>query len=678
MANDAIVRLKLDSGEYEGKIKRATQGLLQMEKECRSLGGIMVNMDKEQLNFVQGLGKMETKSQSVNGKIRELTSAYNELRAQYNRLSEEEKKGDYGKALNKSLGELRDRIRDGKKELEGFGKELSNNGSILDGLSSKFGVSTKQLVSWGAAIGAGKAALDLYKTALENNEAMVDAWGQTVSAAEGLYRGFANALSTADFGGFFANMGRIVDAATAAYRALDELQTKGGIISNSEKKLNARRAQYQKTLRDPNASAEEKNAARLGLERIAVERKGAAAETQLLNNNVIRANIRQKMVESGMSEADIKKYYPMVVRSLYSTSAADALDKVNLTYNRKGGAMLDEYGKPIAGTSTYSVNLGNIFTDKFRNEQLNPYVQAYWDAEGRMYMDERADNRILGAGGKGGGRSGGRGGGAAYVPKTSALNVGAMSGFGVGWAELFPEEVARKQAEDWWKKWSKEALEVMEQSPLQGGIQMLDTSDMGGFSFGTTKPKDGSFEAMFNPEGLDGIQGKMTSIGNATQFAADAVNQMGNAFASLGEKSVALNVLGTVAQAVATVALSYAQAMKMAAETTGPWGWIAFAATGMATMISTIAAIKGATAGSFANGGVVGGNNYNDGLSANVSSGEVIFNRTDAGKLYDYVHNNSVLGGGRNALKLETSLHGSTIRIALNNEGRERGVGKVI
>ena len=86
------------------------------------------------------------------------------------------------------------------------------------------------------------------------------------------------------------------------------------------------------------------------------------------------------------------------------------------------------------------------------------------------------------------------------------------------------------------------------------------------------------------------------------QDAANAIKQAGAAMSNLG--SPVLNVVGTVAQAVATIALGYAQTTAQAS-TLGPWGWIAFAATGLATMLSMIASVKDATA--FADGGVIYG-----------------------------------------------------------------------
>ena len=172
---DVITRLKLESGEYESKIKRATQGLLQMEDECRRMGGTLAHLEKEQLEFVKGLGKMQTVSTSVRGKLGELKTSYTELAVQYKRLTEEERKGDFGKALKSSLDQLKVRINDTKQQLRDVEKELSGSkfgqfGSIIDTIGQKMGMTanvTELLTSRTAlltgAVGAG--ATVAYKAA---------------------------------------------------------------------------------------------------------------------------------------------------------------------------------------------------------------------------------------------------------------------------------------------------------------------------------------------------------------------------------------------------------------------------------------------------------------------------------------------------------------------------------
>ena len=48
MANNFKATLTVESQEYENKLKRATERLQQMEKECRNLGGTFEFVDKEQ------------------------------------------------------------------------------------------------------------------------------------------------------------------------------------------------------------------------------------------------------------------------------------------------------------------------------------------------------------------------------------------------------------------------------------------------------------------------------------------------------------------------------------------------------------------------------------------------------------------------------------------------------
>lgn len=117
--------------------------MLQMEQECRKAGKSMNDMEKDQKQFVQSLGSMQTVSQTTRGKIGELSSAFVELRSQYNRLTDEEKKGDFGRALSGSLEQLKTRVSEAKRELSDITNELNGignsggGGGFLSGFTSK-------------------------------------------------------------------------------------------------------------------------------------------------------------------------------------------------------------------------------------------------------------------------------------------------------------------------------------------------------------------------------------------------------------------------------------------------------------------------------------------------------------------------------------------------------------
>ena len=158
------------------------------------------------------------------------------------------------------------------------------------------------------------------------------------------------------------------------------------------------------------------------------------------------------------------------------------------------------------------------------------------------------------------------------------------------------------------------------------------------------------------------------------QAAGSAIQAVGQAMSQIEDP--AAKVLGTIAQAVATMALSYAQAANSKAVTSTGWGWIAFAATGVATMLSSIAAIKNATSG-FANGGIVPGNSYSgDNLRTSdfgINSGELILNKSQQNNLASQLE-----GNGMQGYSLETRVNGRDLVIVMNNDGTARGRGELV
>lgn len=220
---DVITRLKLESGEYDSKIARAVSGLKRMEEECRNVGGTLAILEKDQLDYVRSLGQMQTVSTSVRGKIGELSNAYTELRSQYNRLTDEEKNGDFGKALSGSLNQLKGRIGEAKNELKDINGELSDSGGAFEALASKLMINVDAMKLLDIGLSAVKGALGVAKDAFLASEATVDEWGRTTASAQALYEGFLTAINNGDISGYLSNINDIVKAARDAYNELDKL-----------------------------------------------------------------------------------------------------------------------------------------------------------------------------------------------------------------------------------------------------------------------------------------------------------------------------------------------------------------------------------------------------------------------------------------------------------------------
>lgn len=224
---ESITRLRVESTEYDNKIKRATQGLLDMERACRKVDGTLAVLEQGEKDFVRSLGSMETASRDARGQINELTKAYTELSLQYKRLTDEEKRGDYGKALNQSLSQLRDRIKDAKGGIQDVTGSLGNKGlsGVLDAVTSKLGISRAAFTSAGASIAAITAAVKVAKDAFLASEKNIDDWGRTVSSAKAVYEGFLTAINTGDISGYLSRIGQISQAARQAYTEMDALGT---------------------------------------------------------------------------------------------------------------------------------------------------------------------------------------------------------------------------------------------------------------------------------------------------------------------------------------------------------------------------------------------------------------------------------------------------------------------
>lgn len=77
---------------------------------------------------------------------------------------------------------------------------------------------------------------------------------------------------------------------------------------------------------------------------------------------------------------------------------------------------------------------------------------------------------------------------------------------------------------------------------------------------------------------------------------------------------------------------------------------------------------------SFAEGGVVPGSNFRDGIAARLSSGEMVINPADQKKLFDNIHSGN-LGGGGSARSVIT---GEQIVTVVNNYGRRTGRGTIL
>ena len=679
MANEFIARLTVDSKEYDGKLKNAVSGMQHLERATRNAGKSMNDLTEEQVEYIRSMGQMETKATSAKGKLAELTKSYTEMSMQYRRMTEEEKRGDGGRALAQSLDQLKSRIKDANSEIKEVNQELGNGsnglGGIMDALAGKIGIPTELLTKMGLALGAVGAAIKVAGDALKQNEIVMDAWGVATETASTMYGGFLNALNTGDFSGFFRSMDDIVLAARAAYDAMDELGTFNAFNQINKEKS---KTEFQQSIADYREGTGSKDAVVAASQKLIGELETQRQKEQ----EAYIKEIERIAAERGVSSDLLKQ---ALSGSYGDYQAIKEVQAPRISYQSMTGTGRKYTVEEILPRSEWSeIELLGDMLRKFTDDELNA-LQALGAQANRtateMEQVRRQAIRFTGGGNKEGGEKS-----APIVNAEKVLPAGSIAEVKARIAELnkayemagdaTTRDRIRIQIED-----LKRELEMMS-TPMTGlgqivplSVELLDTSK---------EKLAADMEELRKRLGLEpiklgvevGSDGKGT-VESAKQTekawgaAANAISAIGGALQQIEDPSA--KVAGIIMQAVANIALGFAQAAASPATgAAGVFGWIAAATAGVATMASTIASIKSVTKGGFANGGIVPGNSFSgDNLHTSdygINSGELILNRAQQNTIASQLQ-----GGAAQNMRLEALISGESLRMVLANNASRRG-----
>ena len=144
---------------------------------------------------------------------------------------------------------------------------------------------------------------------------------------------------------------------------------------------------------------------------------------------------------------------------------------------------------------------------------------------------------------------------------------------------------------------------------------------------------------------------EVKNLSDSFQSVGDSVGALGGLFSALGDATddAGMKTMGIIAETLATMALSFANALKSC---TTWYEWVAFGITGMTQLVSMVSQIKQLTAGGYAEGGIIPGNSFaGDKVMAMVNSGEMILNTHQQKNLFDML--NGITGTGISSSKIE-------------------------
>ena len=732
---DVITRFKLETTQYDSKLRDAAKALSDYSRQAENAGKNFDTVTKSQIEAARAFGNVATSATNSKDKVKELVGAYNEVAKAYNNLTDEQKKSDFGKAMAESLDKLQGRIREAKAE-------MNSVGGVLDKLAGKLTINIDAMKLFNVGVQAAGAALNVAKDAFFASESTVDEWGRVMDESRSLYEGFLTALNTGDISGYLNNINDIVKAARAAYDELDRLGTMKTIqkpaISAQQTENERIRAMIQ--TRRYIAPVDGRRAT-MKNGQLLTDTQVKTLERQLQNG--IRTVVSLVSNEVKQSNRAIDAVYNRQAKELglslkefrIGTSSMEEFDK-----------RMEGYRKYVDFEREHTYNDGRSAVNH-RDNAVNPYEQfkkwGVFRVDGNRYNDLvdlimqrdqqtssvygmqaqafRTVNRAEGITSRvGGGRSGsggGKGGGGVVdiVDKDDFSEMEEIVGlialqrqkvkdlqeqiehapdetfitYMRGELQVAQEELDRLTGKT---KTTGEAITQDLSAPLLQMSSILkqlndelahaETPEAYQNILADIKAINQEMENFKGNTGVTELNKSGKNADKSWRDASSAVQSVGSALQQIEDPGV--KIAGLIGQAVANIALGFAQATTAAAAG-GPFAWIAAIAGGLATMTSTIAAIHSATG--FANGGVVQpsmkryatgglieGTHYSGDMQlARVNAGETILTRAQAGNIASQLE-----GTASQNLRLYTDVSGRNLRIIMDNDSMSRGKGKFV
>ena len=614
-------------------------------------------------------------------------------------------------------------IAKARRQLDRFKNDNLSMGGVMKQMSSNLVTTAAKFASFGAA---AAAAAKIVKDFFGASEAAVDEWGRTMKSAQGLYEGFLNSINTGDISGYLNRMSEIVQAARLAYDEMDKLGTLKTIQSPEYARQEAENNRLRTMLMTGRwISADGKDSLGMKNGQLLNERQLKTIESMLQGGmNKIVSLTKNELQQTGKA---IDAYYDSLAKQNGMTMEefrkgtsnwAEFSKRINdyqkylefeqkhtsaVTMQSSTGAYVQQVRDNVANPYEYARKWGTFRVDKMGENSYNELVGLIKQQQGQqsqMYsmlgQAYRTINRaegitVKGLMGRGGGSGGSGGGGNASKEMTELQdNQKRINELTQEYVILSDESTAsareRREAiqgeisdlnrrNNVLKLYGEQA-----QGKLQGGHVMR--TNLGQDTFAFDKSLLNNRVAFIdqlakhfkeNPiiVHMDTANEDVKKIQKTARKTAAVVGTIGQAFNQIEDP--AARVAGTVAQAIATVALAYSQTLAEDKTTkSNIWAFIAAAAASTISMVETIASIHSATG--YANGGEIKGNSYSgDNIPIMANAGEIILNRAQQANVAS-----GLQGNGLRGLNLRTKVKGTELLVWLDNSLAQSGRGELV
>ena len=489
-------------------------------------------------------------------------------------------------------------LRNAKSSMNKFQKDTLSVSSVF---KSAIGGMTKAFAGLGLAVGA----TEIFKSFIHSTQTMGDAWNNTMVTAKTSFQVFEAAVA-AGTGGILNNFKQSIAAAREFAEAMDAFGS--AQISNQYARMeyvtpfNEAMTRYREAKSSGNTTgmafaasdmqrmlqAYSENSQTLMTKSMeAVTAKLSSYTGGFINSGNVGKYVDQLYLEI------INGVFPPILQDFNNLDAARR--KGDYFYNQAKDEMEKKYG-PGWKREAEAMKMLSEINDETLKEMLG-VLKTYDQVRNEINSMRRQMNRVV--------KGEGGGGGTVTMPKLTGGGTSTSST-----PTMTPDQVA-----SYWFN-----------AKTPGALVDIPIPE----------------EEIFEPETeaiMEKVAEQMRLIQDRTQYAATAMSAFGQAFGYAADLAGdnpfgnALQALSGVANAAVSTAsammtLAGVETMEGVAEafaTAPPFMKLALAGTALTGILSMMAAVKSSFAGSFANGGVVGGTSYSgDHLWARVNSGEMI------------------------------------------------------
>ena len=532
------------------------------------------------------------------------------------------------------MSDIRSRLLLDTKEYDSsLGKAKKSSSDFSNEVVGKL---SGAVAKFAAGLGVAVGGVEAFNKMMSSSQTLGDTWNNTLNACKGTVDAFFFSLSSQNWDVFNNGLIRTIENMYQLSALKDQLSDARLSMGFEQRQFEREYVRLEGIIDNEKASKSERNAAFAEMEKLVADFKSRVEKTGMGAANTLVKEMNAKFGKD-FTLGDLETYIREVNNEFLNTETLQRLNayKKQIADILKAGEVttVTPYGSYTEVTQSAKQQVADLkeanpFLEKMRLLQVDGDASRKGMVEDYEYMLEifqRADEYLK--------RS------LEKQNKIATLNKGgavvAVTTTGEGYK---PYTATGKD------------LSGYKQATMPTTLQPIPITKQ---TVATTEDYVSSLNALsnvltsLNTQTVEGAAGWLSWAGSLMSATGIAVQSI--------EKVIAAKSGETVVNAAASAAQT-------------PFvGWMLVGGA-VASALAALAAIP-----SFAEGGVVPGSNFRDGIAARLSSGEMVINPADQKRLYDSIHSGNMGGGASRSV-----ITGEQIVTVVNNYGRRTGRGTIL